>query len=373
MKKIVILFTNYGPYHFARLEGACRATESIGWESVGIELSRIESTYAWRTSAETIPPLFRTVISDKTWEEVSLGKLTLSLYRVLSEVKPDIIAIPGYHLPVLLMTVVWAKLNDIKVILMIDSKEDDAVRHFFPELIKRVILKLYDAVLAAGSPQKRYLLKLGVSQESIFTGYDVVDNNTFSRKDYTPPIDKPFFLSVNRFIPKKNLLTLLSAYSDYRKRSENELWDLVMVGDGELKLEIENKISDLGLEKCIHLPGFLQRNEQLPYFAHAKCFVHASLQEQWGLVVNEAMASGLPVLVSYRCGCFQDLIFQGKTGFGFNPDSKFEITDLMVKMSSGDVDLQALGQNAMNHISGFSPDHFGENLVKASIFCLENS
>ena len=80
----------------------------------------------------------------------------------------------------------------------------------------------------------------------------------------------------------------------------------------------------------------------LPYFAHASCFVHASIQEQWGLVVNEAMAAGLPVMVSNRCGCFDELVVEGKTGFGFDPSKVSELANLMLKVGSSDFDINTM-------------------------------
>ena len=140
-----------------------------------------------------------------------------------------------------------------------------------------------------------------------------------------------------------------------------------------MRPQIEQQIKELGLQKFIHLPGFLQQEELLPYFAHASCFIHASTQEQWGLVVNEAMAAGLPVIVSNRCGCFEDLVIEGVNGFGFDPTNQQKLTDLMLKMSSGKVDLSVMGEASLQHIQKYSPDYFAQGLMKALEYSLGNS
>jgi glycosyltransferase involved in cell wall biosynthesis len=140
-----------------------------------------------------------------------------------------------------------------------------------------------------------------------------------------------------------------------------------------LRHQIEQQINDLDLTKFVHLPGFLQQEELLPYFAHANCFIHASIQEQWGLVVNEAMAAGLPVIVSNRCGCFEDLVIEGVNGFGFDPEDKQALTDLMLKMSSKEIDLVAMGEASLQHIQKYSPDYFAQGLMKALKYSLGNS
>jgi glycosyltransferase involved in cell wall biosynthesis len=81
--------------------------------------------------------------------------------------------------------------------------------------------------------------------------------------------------------------------------------------------------------------------------------------------VNEAMAAGLPVLVSNRCGCFEDLVIEGVNGFGFDPENANELASLMVKMSSDLTHLQSMGNAALDHIAQYSPDRFAQGLVGA--------
>jgi glycosyltransferase involved in cell wall biosynthesis len=137
-----------------------------------------------------------------------------------------------------------------------------------------------------------------------------------------------------------------------------------------LRVQLEQQITNQAIQDYVHLPGFLQQQELLPYFAHASCFIHASVQEQWGLVVNEAMASGLPVLVSNRCGCYEDLIIEGVNGFGFDPENVQQLTDLMLKISSEKIDLQTMGNAALEHIQQFSPDYFAQGLIQAVNYAL---
>jgi 1,2-diacylglycerol 3-alpha-glucosyltransferase len=82
------------------------------------------------------------------------------------------------------------------------------------------------------------------------------------------------------------------------------------------------------------------------------------------------MAAGLPVLVSNRCGCFPELVLEGVNGFGFDPENIEQLTQLMLKMSSGDVDLYTMGQAALGHIQKYSPDYFTQGLKQAIEFCV---
>jgi glycosyltransferase involved in cell wall biosynthesis len=82
------------------------------------------------------------------------------------------------------------------------------------------------------------------------------------------------------------------------------------------------------------------------------------------------MAAGLPVLVSNRCGCYEDLIIEGVNGFGFDPENVQQLTDLLLKISSEKIDLQTMGNAALEHIQKFSPDYFAQGLIQAVNYAL---
>jgi glycosyltransferase involved in cell wall biosynthesis len=98
----------------------------------------------------------------------------------------------------------------------------------------------------------------------------------------------------------------------------------------------------------------------------AGAFVHASTTEQWGLVVNEAMASGLPVLVSNRCGCAPDLVEEGRNGFLFDPYDVSGLADAMYSMAAERTDRVEMGLASQEIIAQWSPQNFAENLARAA-------
>lgn len=123
------------------------------------------------------------------------------------------------------------------------------------------------------------------------------------------------------------------------------------------------------------MPGFKQYDELPVYYGLASAFVHASATEQWGLVVNEAMASGLPVLVSNRCGCAMDLVKDGVNGFTFDPHNVEQLASLMFKLSTLNslagrseaktAPLSTLGAASREIISSWGPERFADGLVRA--------
>ncbi len=337
-----------------------------------IEFGRISSVYAWKPVKIEVT-YKRIILSDKPSQFQSIGHLLLlihQLYKALSAVKPDVLVLNGYQQPATLAALLWSKFYRKPVILLSESKEDDAPRKWLMESVKKLLIRQYQSALVSGEKHREYLVKLGMPRDAIFLGYGVVGNDTYTpnklaKLSHPVETNQPYFLAINRFITKKNIPAILEAYSEYRRHHILEAWDLIICGDGELRSQIEAQISALDLNSNVHLTGFLQPDELLPYFAHASCFIHASTQEQWGLVVNEAMASGLPVIISRCCGCFDELVIDGVTGFGFDANQPSELTKLMSKMSGKKVDLCQMKHAALNRIAQFGPSFFADGLNKS--------
>jgi glycosyltransferase involved in cell wall biosynthesis len=282
----------------------------------------------------------------------------------------------------------------VPVVLMSESTEHDAPRSRWKEWLKGQILALCSGALVGGSAHIRYLIRLGMPPGQIFEGYDVVDNDYFRRATATVRqhsgalraefgLPQQYFLASARFIERKNLSRLLEAYGRYRGRfaaheanrhSKHEPWSLVLLGDGPEKGAIERLISGQGLQSSVRLPGFRQYSELPVYYGLANAFVHASTSEPWGLVVNEAMASGLPVLVSNRCGCVPDLVRECWNGFTFDPGNVEQLARLMFRLSSVGPQLARMSRASVEMISNWAPSRFAnglrasaENAVKSKL------
>ncbi|MFN6572151.1 glycosyltransferase family 4 protein [Dendronalium sp. ChiSLP03b] len=375
---IIITFINIGSYHATRLQAAHKACQERGWQLTAVQVTDDTLDHDWGdfVSQLSIPVKTLLPVASQLYDtrrDTFTSVADEAFKHCLNELQPDAVVLPGWSFSVARAGLKWCRRSNTLPILMSETKEDDAPRFWWQEVIKSWIVKRYKAALVGGNPHKRYLMKLGMPSSAIFMGYDIVGNDIFHPqkiKSLPAPLKKPYFLAINRFIPKKNLEFLISSYAAYRQVVGINCCDLVLCGDGNLLPQIKQQIVELGLKNCIHLPGFLKEDELLPYFAHANCFIHTSIQEQWGLVVNEAMAAGLPVLVSNRCGCFEDLVLEGINGFGFDPENYKELTQLMIKMNSDEVDLQAMSKASLEHIQKFSPNYFGQGLLQAVEYAL---
>jgi len=367
---VAVVFRRIGPYHQARLEALAGQTRTVA-----IELSPLDATYDWAPVQSEgryqRVPLYAG--SDSGNAPRSLGA---SLRDSLDELVPTAVAVPGWSNPGALAAISWCVQRRVPVIVMSESARHDACRVWWKERAKRKVVGLCSAGLVGGQLHAMYLSDLGMPQERIFTGYDVVDNGYYMREAEAARAATPFwrsrlalpeqyFLACSRFVQKKNITTLLSAYASYRQQAGGMAWKLVLVGDGVLRPQILGVLEDLGLEGEVVLPGFIQYDVLPVYYGLASVFVHASATEQWGLVVNEAMAAGLPVLVSDRCGCVPELVRNGGNGFTFDPFDLEHMAGLMLTMSSENTDLDAMGRLSRQMISHWGPARFASAMMDA--------
>jgi glycosyltransferase involved in cell wall biosynthesis len=379
-RSAAVLFHRLGPYHHSRLRAAGQVLTVNA-----IELSETDNCYAWDRIEGAEGFARTTLFAEARARTMQVADVTRAVSSALRAIRPGTVAINGWYSAEALSALAWCAETGTPAIMMSESTEWDGPRYPWREWIKRRIVGLCSAGLVGGKPHAAYLAKLGMPPGRIFPGYDVVDNDYFAagaaiarsqlaeaRNRYHLPAT--YFLASARFVEKKNLPGLIEAYGRYRELASagrncppasDGLWHLVLLGDGPLKPVLLQRISALGLSACVHLPGFAQYPELPAYYGLAGAFIHASTTEQWGLVVNEAMASNLPVLVSQRCGCAEDLVQEGVNGFTFDPFDVQAMAGLMHQLTESPDRLDAMGQASGRIIEGWGPERFGENLGRA--------
>jgi glycosyltransferase involved in cell wall biosynthesis len=399
---IGVVFHHIGPYHHARLNAAADrlSVTGIEWSAKGYD--------AWGAAATPARYHRVSLFPEATNHSPGRAELRCAFWSALEQTNPNVVAVNGWNNFGSLIAANCCVRRGIPMVVMSESSRQDEPRTWWKEAIKRRIAGLYSAALVGGQRHVEYLVELGMPRERIFPGYDVVDNHYFRQKAEElrsqrssasanqPPheatsgreatadrevrqkcaLPENYFLASARFVEKKNLPKLIRAYAEYRRGSEirsqksevsnnKASWDLVVLGDGPLKADLCHLISDLRLNEHVHLPGFKPYDELPVYYALANAFVHASTSEQWGLVVNEAIASGLPVIVSNRCGCAPELV--NGNGFTFDPTNGHELTARLLEMASlSDEERKHLGDNSSRIAANFAPELFGEGLERAA-------
>jgi glycosyltransferase involved in cell wall biosynthesis len=247
-------------------------------------------------------------------------------------------------------------------------------------MIKRRILGFAQAAFVGGTPQAEYVAELGMASDRIFLGYNAVDNDYFAMRAACArgndarvraelALPERYFLVCSRLIPKKNLFRLLEAFARYHQGEGDNAASLVIVGPGPLQQEMESRVAAERLGGLVHLKGASDYATLPIYYGLAQALVLPSVSEPWGLVVNEAMASGLPVVVSKRCGCARNLVQEGRNGFTFDPFDVAAIADAMRRISS-DCGRAAMGVASREIIANWGLGRFAAGFEAAAMAAL---
>jgi glycosyltransferase involved in cell wall biosynthesis len=370
-RRIAIMFSMFGPYHVARLNAA-----AVHHDVIGIEVSATSDTYAWDKFLGT--DIFQrvTLFTNTSTSRKSYREISAKVCALLSSYQPDVVVVPGWASSWACSMLGWSTDNGVPAIVMSDSQAIDFDRVWWREWIKHRVVRTYSAAIVGGKRHVHYLEQLGMPGDRVTTGYDVVDNEHFAtgaararewaeqlRRDLRLP--KTFFLASARFVEKKNLPLLVEAFARYRAKVGSAAWSLVILGDGELRPALERDIRERALSFAVLLPGFKQYDALPNYYGLASAFVHVSTSEQWGLVVNEAAASGLPVIVSERCGCAPELVESGVNGFVVDPYDVESVAGAMYCVASPECDRAAMGMRSREIARRWGPETFAESLRDA--------
>ncbi|MCX6972986.1 MAG: glycosyltransferase family 4 protein [Verrucomicrobia bacterium] len=388
----------------ARLKSAGEVLGPMGWRVVALETAGKDATYAWERM-ESVGQDFerRTVFKDRVFEEISASEVKRGIFQELDKIQPQAVVIAGWGTADARACLAWCKKNGAKAIVMSETRAADGRRVWWKEWIKSRLVRKFDGALCGGESHKRYLIKLGIPAERIAAGYNVVDNALFfnkakrDREVFQSSVGEAksasYFLASNRFVKRKNLERLIQAYAKYAESFHQggveNIWPLVLLGDGELRGDLLALCGDLGLQFAnsgqagnlklnsyklktskefglVVFSGFRQIEELPGFYAGAGAFVHPALEEPWGLVINEAMASGLPVLSSRNVGAAEELVVDGETGYLFDPMNIEEMANAMSKVAGMNQEERlTMGRAAYEMVERKAPvKAFGEGLAK---------
>jgi glycosyltransferase involved in cell wall biosynthesis len=372
-----LLWAHYKASVFQALKRAVDQQDGITLNVV--QIARNERS---RAGLEAASPLNSPVydypyqlLFDRFLEDVSLRERTTALLRQVRAFRPDVINLTGYYDPAQLAVLAWARARGIPVIMQNESTAVDHERGGWKEQFKRFVFGQCAGFFCFGEQSARYLIELGVPAPKILLRKNAVDNEAL-RKAYDSALPTRWqqqqslglktnnFIFVGRLIAFKNLPMLLTCFAEARQQvPEASDWGVVLLGDGPEQPLLEQQIRTLNLTDSVRLlPG-------RPWFtvpdilALANVLVLPSTSEPWGLVVNEAMACGLPVLVSSRCGCVPDLVHDGQNGFVFDPGQPAALTHHLVQFMRHRVNVASLAKSAEESIAAFSPEAVARDML----------
>lgn len=265
--------------------------------------------------------------------------LTPQIWRLLDRERFDVLVIGGWSLMATQLAIVWARLHRTPYLLISENHFREPrgaiVRALKSGVLPRIVAPAAGH-LVTGSLASEHQLHYGAKPGSITIFPNTVDVEAFGRRADELRLrrdelrrglgiseDAVVLTQVSRLIPVKGPDEALEAYARARSLTQRPL-HLVLVGSGPLREELEARAAELELP--VTFTGWLSGDPLIEIYALTDIFLLLSRRETWGIVVNEAAACGLPLVLTDRVGAAQDLLKPGENG---------------ALVPSGDIDEQA--------------------------------
>ncbi len=364
---IYIIHPTITPYRFTFFK---KLSDLLNDELEIIFLSSSAKNRCWETSQDTgfksrVESGIKFGFGLKDWNEININPKTIKWLFSLN--KDDVVIVSGWLDITIQLAILLKPLIGYKLILWSGSTESE--KSFLRRITKpytKLLVSLADKYIAIGSKSKQYLQSLGANKKDISIAYNNIDTkhfNSYQNQTFVEGLKSKlslksnwqYILYVGQFIERKNVSTLIEAVSNLQQKGKKI--GLILQGYGPLKQKLEEQVSSLGLHE-VHFSDHIPYQHMPAIYNLADLLVVPSYEEVWGLVVNEAMASGLPVIVSSKCGAASDLVKSDKNGFTFQPDSISELADKVQEILT---DKERMSKYSLKIIQNFTPTHAADN------------
>jgi glycosyltransferase involved in cell wall biosynthesis len=278
-------------------------------------LSGYTYRFVGKNFSRVVPGGFFSLIAPKIWDEIRNGGF-------------DAILVHGHQYAANLIAIAAAKASGAGVFMRNETHLALTRRGLKAALRKPVLSILYglcDGLLAIGSANREFYRAMGVPDAKVSLVPYTVDNARFTREAFLDVADREAFRA-SLGIPGDSVAALYASKFQRRKHpetvvkaaqclaSEGVPISLVMTGAGEMEKELKQLVSKGGPPNTV-FTGFLNQSRLPKVLGACDVFVLPSEEESWGLIVNEAMCAGLPVVVGDKVGCVTDLVHEGENGF----------------------------------------------------------
>jgi glycosyltransferase involved in cell wall biosynthesis len=256
------------------------------------------------------------LLNDMSLEESNPFRTTFLWIYYIIKFKPDVINLTGYSEIGTIFILIYAKIFNIKTLMTNESIHSNRLHK--PTISKRIIksfknfiIQLTDGFLSYGIKSNDYLFRFGIPKRRILSFLNSFDRSKF-RSDDSQVVKStiPYILFVGRLSEEKNLISLIELARMFVTDSLN--YRIKIIGEGD---EYNNLSSIIVKENLpIDLEGAKNWNQLDTIYKSAIAFILPSLNETWGMVANEALEMGIPVICSSACGCADDLVINEVNG-----------------------------------------------------------
>lgn len=308
-------------------------------------------------------------------QKTHLGGIEWPVIRYLLKARPDVLLLHGYSHPTNLLALLIAKLIGTRILMRGDTRPSPHHgKSFWKTHFKRLLFRFIDGCVAIGSPNRKYYELLGMPSDRIYFAPFCIDNAAFDLGDSRSEIrmeqrrlleieqSAKVVLFVAKLVAQKRLKDLLQAMEMLMVRYPEAV--LLIVGSGTEESDLRESVARTGINA--RFLGFKNQTELPGLYAASDLFVLPAESESWGLVVNEAMASGLPIIISDDVGAATDLVEGKDTGLVYPVGDVERLSEALESLLKSAETLERMGCNAKKLIAEWSISASAEGIARAA-------
>jgi glycosyltransferase involved in cell wall biosynthesis len=364
-----ILWAKYKGAIFSCLSSLCR---QAGIDATFVQIAETNFGYAdlggVDLSYHNYP--FR-LLARGSYVNVPLMKRIWLIGKDLLSHRSDLVVLPGYSLVEFWMMLAVCVLLRRKRAVFCDATALDGPRTRIKEFAKRLFFSRCDGVFCYGARSAEYISGYGVPPTKIYSQcqaaalpheYDSDVVQAAYGAQAKGAFIAPHFLFIGRLSMEKGLFDLLEAFGLVRAKIAGA--QLNLVGAGPLEDALKKHITKLELGGAVTLLGPQNLDDVVPLLYRSVALVLPSHSEPWGLVVNESLSYGCPVVASNHCGCVPDLVIEGVTGYSFLTGNVEALSAAMIAAVDLSRDRATTAKNCLKVMSAFSPANAASRILK---------
>lgn len=334
-------------------------------------LTGYRSVFLGENAKQRTPAGFWSLICPQVWPEIRSGHY-------------DAVLLHGYSYAVNVLALLAAKTKGLPVLMRSDTHlglQRKRWKRWIRDAVLSIAYRFLDGFLAIGTANRAYYRALGVPDEKIFNVPFTVDNDRFIaaaalapeqraevREKYGLPVDAPVVLYASKFMCRKHPDDVIRAMA--RLRDEGHAATLFMVGTGEMEHELLDLTTSLAVGNVV-FGGFINQAELPKVYAASDIFVLPSENEPWGLIVNEVMCAGIPVVVSDEVGCVPDLVKDGVNGYHMKAGDGGSLAMALEKLLADESLRRRMGAASLSIMSGWSYEQCRQGITAALRQCVQ--
>lgn len=360
---VAFVIRTFQPYHRARMSRLREALRPRGVRVCEIEVASRDAAYGFAASDAGSSEDRFCCFPGVDYQSLEPRTIHAEVTKMLRALGPDVVVGHATPFPEGMAAIAYRNRTAARVYVVDDAW---AATDRSPTLVRRVKRRLHRAVdgaIVSSATHARYYASLGIPEQRTVSGWSVVDNEFYAARAAAARRDAPavrarlalperYFLFVGRFLERKGLARLLAAYDRYCAGTD-EPWPLLLVGG-----DVSEFPPSVMPSPMVRFAGRLFGEDLACALALAGALVVPSVVEQWGLVINEAMASGTPVVASRACGGAQ-IVRDGESGWTYDADDVAALAEILEGISGMPEDARAeMGYRAQRAVSAWGLDRF---------------